>query len=160
MVDQAVVTASEQRVRERLGRVAWWLDERWRIPFTPIRFGLDAVLGLVPFLGDAVGGLLSLWVVAQAMALQVPRPLLIKMLSNVAVELAVGAVPFLGDVFDVYWKANRRNLRTLSQYLDARHQPLPTRRPYGWWLFLGILAIVCLWLGWLALRSLLPPNGV
>lgn len=100
------------RARE-LARV---MDRAVRIPGTQIWLGLDSVLGLVPGFGDVAGALVSaypLWVGAR---LRVGGPVLARMLLNVAVDAIVGAVPLLGDVFDVGWKANVRNVALLDAW--------------------------------------------
>ena len=88
------------------------------VPGTNIRFGLDALIGLVPGIGDAVTTLLSLYIVREARALGAPRLLIARMLANVALDGVVGAVPVAGDLFDVAFRANRRNVALLRQHLD------------------------------------------
>lgn len=110
-----------------LDRVATWLDSRWRIPGTSWRFGLDAVAGLVPGLGDAAGGLVSAWLILRARQLGLPTHVLVRMVGNVAIDTLVGSVPLLGSVFDVAFKANRRNIRLLRNHLEGEILP-PERR--------------------------------
>jgi hypothetical protein len=94
------------------------LDEAVRVPGTGIRVGLDPVLGLVPGLGDVVGGALSGYVVLLAARLGAPKAVLLRMLVNVGIDSLLGAVPVLGDLFDVGWKANTRNLALLEEYVE------------------------------------------
>lgn len=101
-------------------RLARLLDTRWRIPLTPIRFGVDPVLGLVPGAGDVVAGIISTYVIVKAHRLGVPKSLLIRMAGNVALDTLVGSVPLLGTIFDVFYKASTRNLRLLATHLDER----------------------------------------
>ena len=89
----------------RLDALASLLDTAVLIPGTNVRFGLDALIGLVPGIGDAVTTLLSLYIVGEARALGAPRHLILRMLGNVALDGLVGAVPLAGDVFDVMWRA-------------------------------------------------------
>ncbi|MGH7675347.1 MAG: DUF4112 domain-containing protein [Gemmatimonadales bacterium] len=99
-------------------------DEALRVPGTPLRLGLDALLGLVPGLGDAVSGGVAaygLWVGARVGA---PAPVLLRMLFNVAVDAGVGTIPLAGDLFDIGWKANRRNLDLLERWVET---PAATR---------------------------------
>ncbi len=102
-----------------LGILAGLLDSRWRIPGTSIRFGLDAVVGLVPVLGDAATGLVSVYILLRARELGAGRALLARMLGNVVLDTVVGSVPLLGSVFDVYFKANNRNIRLLRRHLEV-----------------------------------------
>lgn len=101
---------------ERLERLAFWLDERFRIPGTNWRIGLDGLLGLVPGVGDTATALLSLYFVLEAKRLGVPNGVILRMLANVGLDAAVGSLPLLGDLFDVAFKANRRNLRLLRRH--------------------------------------------
>jgi hypothetical protein len=98
------------------------LDTAVRVPGTPVRFGLDAVLGLVPGLGDVAGAALAGYVVLLGTRLGAPTSVVLRMLANVAVDTAVGTVPVLGDLFDVAWKSNTRNLALLEHYVA---QPAP-----------------------------------
>ena len=106
----------------RLDRIAWWLDSSIPLPIGQWRVGLDALIGLVPGIGDVIGILLSSYIVWEAARIGVPRALLVRMAGNVAIEGIVGAVPILGDLFDAAWKANQRNVRLLDSYLQG-----PTR---------------------------------
>jgi hypothetical protein len=113
---------------ERLARaraLTRLLDSARRVPGTNVRFGLDAVLGVVPGLGDAAGAALAGYVVLLAARSGAPTSVVLRMLGNVAVDAAVGTVPLLGDLFDVAWKANTRNLALLDRYLA---RPAATRR--------------------------------
>jgi hypothetical protein len=108
-----------------LHQLARLLDEAVRIPGTNVRVGLDAVLGLIPGAGDVAGGLLSAFIIGQAAALGASRAVLARMVLNVAVDAIVGAVPIVGDLFDIGWKANTRNARLLEQHVA---RPQATRR--------------------------------
>ncbi len=107
--------------QERIARIealASLLDTAFIIPGTNLRFGFDALVGLVPGIGDALTTALSLWLVKEAHALGAPRHLIARMLGNIAIDGAVGAVPFLGDAFDLVWKSNRRNLYLLRRHIE------------------------------------------
>ena len=112
------------------------LDEAFRIPGTGIRFGLDGIVGLVPGLGDVLAGLLSLIIPFAAWVRGIPYVTLVRMLTNVAIGLLVGTIPVLGDAFDIFWKANRRNYRLLTRSIAE-----PRRHTWRDWAFLLILAI-------------------
>jgi hypothetical protein len=103
---------------ERLAKLARWLDSRFRIPFTGIRFGADSIFGLVPFLGDGASILPALYLLHRAKKLGAPLPLQNQMLANIAIDFAVGAIPILGDIFDVTFKANRRNIALLRRHMS------------------------------------------
>jgi hypothetical protein len=122
---------------ERLRRLAHLLDDRFRIPGTRYRIGLDGLVGLVPGIGDGVTTLIALYIVLEARRLGVPLAKLGRMGINVGLDAVLGAVPLVGDLFDVAWKANRRNLALLLDHLDAerearhgpRHEPLVESDP-------------------------------
>ena len=101
------------------------LDEAIRIPGTNIRIGLDALLGLLPGGGDIAGGVFSGLIILQAARAGAPTPVLGRMLANVAIDVVVGAIPILGDLFDVAWRANSRNVRLLESW---RERPATTKR--------------------------------
>ena len=94
------------------------MDTAFVVPGTGIRFGFDGLIGLVPGIGDAVTTALSLYIVHEAWQLGAPKHLIGRMLANVALDGAIGAVPVAGDVFDVMWRANKRNVRILREWLD------------------------------------------
>jgi hypothetical protein len=102
----------------RIDRLATLLDARFVIPFTKFRFGADSLIGLAPGVGDVLTTALSLYIVYEAHRLGVPRTVLGRMLGNVAIDGLIGAVPVAGDVFDVLWRANRRNVRILREHLE------------------------------------------
>lgn len=108
--------ATENREVVKLRRLAHLLDSSIPLP-GGYRIGLDGIIGLVPFLGDAVGASLSSYIVIQAAQLGVSTRSLLKMMVNIIVEATVGIIPVLGDVFDMAWKANERNIKLLNQQL-------------------------------------------
>lgn len=105
---------------DRIDRLATWLDDRFRIPGTNIRFGLDGLIGLVPGAGDTLSLLASIWIVIQAREMGVPRRLIVRMCINVAIDFLVGLIPLLGDVFDIAFRANRRNLNLARSHFDRQ----------------------------------------
>ena len=117
------------------------LDEAIRIPGTNIRIGLDALLGLLPGGGDVAGGLLSGLIILQAARDGAPATVLGRMLGNVALDVVAGAVPLLGDIFDVAWRANSRNIRLLQSW---RERPVSTKRSSRVTVFVILLALVLL----------------
>jgi hypothetical protein len=103
---------------ERLDGLSRLLDVAFLVPGTNIRFGVEAILRLVPGVGDAAASALSCWVLFEAHRLGVPRVLMVRMIGNVVVEGVAGAVPLAGDLFDIGWRANRRNVRLLREYFE------------------------------------------
>ena len=85
-------------------------------------FGLDGLIGLFPVIGDAITTALSLFIVHEAYQLGAPGHIIVRMLGNVALDGALGAVPLVGDAFDVLWRANRRNVRLLTEWLERERR--------------------------------------
>ncbi len=110
---------------ERLRRLGYLLDNSIPIPGTGFRIGLETIVGLVPGVGDLVGGGFSLYIILQAARMGVPASLLARMGWNLLVDVVVGAVPFLGDLFDAGFKANLRNLALLERHAQG---PAQSRR--------------------------------
>jgi hypothetical protein len=101
----------------RLDFIANLLDSAFVIPGTTYRVGLDAVIGIMPGLGDLITTGLSGYIIWEARRLGAPKHLLLRMLGNLAVDSTIGAVPLLGDAFDVVFKSNRRNMRLLHDWI-------------------------------------------
>jgi len=122
---------------ENLDLLSHLLDDFIRIPGTPIRFGLDGIVGFIPGIGDIVGGIASCIIIIAAWVRGVSYVTVTRMVANVAIEVVVGSVPVLGDMFDIAWRANRRNyaLLTGSVYEPRKHTMQS-------WLFLGGLCLV------------------
>ena len=122
------------------------MDSLFSIPGTRIRFGLDAIIGLIPGLGDTLTSFVSLYILKVASRFGVPRVTLVRMAGNIAIDYMVGIVPLMGDVFDVYWKANLKNVELLKRHMQAT--PAAERRARkGDWLFVaglgaGLIALL------------------
>lgn len=125
---------------QRLRSIAWLLDNSIPLP-GGMRIGLDAIIGLVPGIGDAIGAVISAYIINEARALGAPRSVLLRMTGNVMIETIIGAIPFAGDLFDAAYKSNMRNLALLERYtLD----PTGSRRSsrlfvFGFSLLLALL---------------------
>ncbi len=133
------LTPRQRRRLDALRRAARLLDSAFRVPGTTRRVGLDPLLGLIPWLGDAVSPLFAVAILWQARDLAVPRVVLLRMVINVAVDALVGLVPLAGDLFDFAWKANERNLALLE-----RHAEDERRADAGDWLFVVITVTILL----------------
>jgi hypothetical protein len=115
-------TSDVEATRSRLARLAWLLDSSIPIPGLNFRIGLEALIGLIPGVGDAVGVILSSYILREAARIGVPKTTLIRMGLNVMLEGLIGMIPFAGDVFDAAFKANQRNVRLLNAYLENPRQ--------------------------------------
>jgi Domain of unknown function (DUF4112) len=114
-----IETATEQSLA-RLEALARLMDGAFVIPGSDIRFGLDGVVGLIPGIGDVLGGLVSSYLIWEARQLKVPRWLMARMVTNVFVDTVIGAVPVLGDIFDVMFRANLKNMTLLRRHLEKQ----------------------------------------
>ena len=150
----------DPRRREALIRnlewIAWLMDRAFTIPGTRIRVGLDALLGLLPIGGDVLTGLVQAGLVLVALShYKVPKTVAARMAANVLIDIAIGAIPLLGDLFDVAFKANTRNIQLLEPYRQqapiAGDRPSPSRplplalefKPIGMpWRYLAPIAAV------------------
>lgn len=141
------VATLDPRRLERLRRVGWLLDNSIPIPGTRFRLGIDQLIGLVPGIGDLIGGVLSLYIIVEASRVGVPRGLLARMGWNVAVDTLVGEIPVLGDLFDIGFKANLRNLALLDGYLQ---RPAEVRRSSRRFVALLVTGLVLLGAGAIA----------
>ncbi len=104
----------------RLDRLTALLDSQFRIPWTPIRFGWDAIVGLVPVLGDLAMTVASFYLVSLARKLGAGKAMTAVMIGNVLVDTLIGAIPIIGTVFDIWFRANERNLRLLVDEIERR----------------------------------------
>jgi Domain of unknown function (DUF4112) len=108
--------ASRRAALDRIDRLATAFDTAFIVPGTNVRFGVESILRLVPAVGDFVASGLSFYLLYEASRLGVPRLLMARMLANVLLEGTVGAVPVAGDAFDIYFRANRRNVALLRKH--------------------------------------------
>ena len=136
-MDRAVIFDKDRRL-EALRRLQHLLDEAYRVPGTNIKFGWDALVGLVPWVGDLTTALMACGMIVQAHQMRVPRVVQLRMILNVAVDMLIGLVPFFGDVADVFWKSNTKNFALLELHADQVRPPSA-----GDWLFvLGVIAVI------------------
>ncbi|RZU41131.1 DUF4112 domain-containing protein [Edaphobacter modestus] len=122
---------------ENLDILSHVLDDFIKIPGTSIRFGLDGIVGLIPGIGDILGGIASCIIIIAAWIRGVPYVTLARMVANVMIEVVVGAIPLLGDAFDIAWRANRRNYALLTGSLYE-----PRKHTIESWIFLGVMCMV------------------
>lgn len=139
----------------RLDALSYLLDNSIPVPGTKARFGVDAVIGLIPGFGDAAGAVMSAYIVVQAARLGAPVPSLLRMLLNVGIEALFGAVPFLGDLFDAAFKSNARNVAILRSELE---RPGSTRRSSAAVVLAVVIALIAIlggigWLAFLVMRA-------
>ncbi len=101
----------------RLRQLSENLDESFTIPGTNIKFGIDALIGLVPGGGDLIGGLFSLYILRTAIKMKLPKGAILSIIFNITLDTTIGIVPIVGDIFDIFWKSNKRNMRIIEKYI-------------------------------------------
>jgi hypothetical protein len=122
---------------ENLDHLSHLLDDFIQIPGTPIRFGLDGIVGFIPGVGDILGGLASTIIIIAAWVRGVPKVTVARMVVNVAIETAVGSLPVVGNLFDIAWRANRRNYKLLEGSIRE-----PEKHSASSWLFFAGVCLV------------------
>lgn len=108
-------TEKQIEIEKSLDTLANYLDGLFRIPGTKWRFGLDAIVGLIPNFGDTLTTLISFYILIAGVRYGVPKITILRMAMNIAIDYIVGTIPFFGDVFDFFWKTNQKNLNLLRK---------------------------------------------
>lgn len=118
-----IFSSEQQEIADRVTRMARLLDAQFGIPGTNVRLGLDGILGLVPVIGDALAMLLAGYIFSEALQAKVRKRTLVAMGINTLLDTAIGAVPVLGDIFDISYKSNLRNARLILRDMQRRLPP-------------------------------------
>jgi hypothetical protein len=134
-------SAREIKIDERLERLGWLMDDLIRIPGLNWRIGLDALVGLIPGFGDTATSLVSFYILASAVRYGVPKVTLLRMGMNLGIDYLVGSLPFVGDLFDAWWKSNQKNVGLLNKRAtvsaeDAREGKISD------YLFVGLIILL------------------
>lgn len=138
--------SSSSAQRFSLAKVlADWLDQRFTIPGTSIRIGLDPILGLIPGIGDMIANLAGSAIILIAAQYRLPKIVLLRMGLNVALNSMIGAIPVFGDIFSIWFRSNVKNTRLLERYVGVEGQA----STFGNWIFViaVIIGIVILLIG-------------
>jgi hypothetical protein len=130
-------TATVDKSIEQLG---WLMDDLFRIPVLGWRFGLDALIGLIPALGDTTTSLVSFYILASAVRYRVPKITLLRMGLNIAIDYGVGSLPVVGDLFDAWWKSNQMNVELLKRRAQVSAIEAEKGRASDW-LFVGLIIV-------------------
>ena len=129
------------KIDDSLQRLSWLMDDLIRVPGLGWRFGLDAIVGLIPGFGDTATSLVSFYILVAAVRYRVPKVTLLRMGLNIGIDYVVGSFPLVGDLFDAWWKSNQRNVALLGQRAtvsasEARKGKLSD------WLFVGLIILL------------------
>ena len=138
-------TPRSTNLDKNLERLGWIMDDLFRVPVLGWRFGLDALIGLIPGLGDTTTSLVSFYILAAAVRYRVPKITLLRMGLNIGLDYVVGSLPFVGDVVDAWWKSNQKNLDLLRRRATVSAEEAREGRTSDW-LFVGgiIVGLVAL----------------
>ena len=139
--------AAERRI---LG-MSHMLDELFRVPGTSIKLGVDPLVGLIPVVGDIAAAVPGAWLIAEAWRFGIPHVVLGRMVVNLTVDLGIGAIPLIGDVYDIFFRSNARNLDLFRRY--ALEPETSTRRHRAFFIGLALFVIGFLWLCALAVGA-------
>ncbi len=137
-------THPHQSTLDRLRALTHVMDNAIVIPGTDIRFGLDPILGFLPGGGDLIGSVMSVYLVFECVRLGLPKATLGRMLSNLLLDTVVGTVPVAGDLFDVGWKANSRNLKLLEAHLNDPAPQAVADKKFIALIILGLIGILAI----------------
>lgn len=121
----------------RVKRLAKFLDSKFQLG--PVKLGWDSIIGLIPGVGDSIGTLASSYIVYEAVSHNMPRSVIARMIANIFIDSILGSLPLLGDLADVFWKANNKNAFLFSRELD---NPSSTKTRSALWLFLLVLGLL------------------
>lgn len=130
--------AQQRAILERLAKYSRFTDSSIGLPFTRFKIGVEAIIGLVPGIGDLAGLAMSSYVLLEAQRAGASGEIKRRMLRNMAIDFVGGLVPVVGDAFDAVFKANTRNTRLLSEYLQKELEIEPPPSPFNWKLLVGL----------------------
>lgn len=136
-----VERARKVEVEESLDHLSRWMDGLFRIPGLGWRFGLDAIVGLIPGVGDTITSLASFYILASAVRYRVPKITLLRMGFNIGIDYVVGAVPLVGDLFDAAWKSNQKNMELIRLRATVSKEEARKGRISDW-LFVGFIIML------------------
>ena len=128
-------------VEESLERLGWLMDDLFRIPVLGWRVGLDAIVGLIPGLGDIATSLVSFYILAAAVRYRVPKVTMLRMGMNIAIDYVLGSLPLVGDLFDASWKSNQMNVALLRKRATVSANETREGR-FSDWLFVGFVIML------------------
>jgi len=143
-LEQKTTAVSSKRtveVQESIEWLSWLLDDLFRVPGLGWRFGLDALIGLIPGLGDTATSLASFYILASGVRYRVPKITLLRMGLNIGLDYALGSLPVVGDLFDAWWKSNQKNVALLRERAAVGAEEARTGRMSDW-LFVALIMLV------------------
>jgi hypothetical protein len=134
-------TRKEVQIQESIEWLGWLMDDMIRVPGINWRFGLDALVGLIPGFGDTATSLVSFYILAASVRYRVPKVTLLRMGLNLGIDYALGSLPLVGDLFDAWWKSNQKNIALLRERAAVGAEEARSGRLSDW-LFVGLIMFV------------------
>jgi hypothetical protein len=131
----------QSNVETSLDRLGWLMDDLFRVPVLGWRFGLDALLGLIPGFGDTATSLVSFYILAAGVRYRVPKVTLFRMGLNIGIDYVLGSLPIVGDLFDAAWKSNQMNVEVLRKRATVTAAEAKQGRLSDW-LFVGLIILI------------------
>lgn len=138
---QPVAGVRSADIEQSLERLSWVMDDLFRVPVLGWRIGLDAIVGLIPGLGDTATSLVSFYILAAAVRYRVPKITLLRMGLNIGIDYALGSLPVVGDIFDAWWKSNQMNVELLRRRAQVGASEAKHGRVSDW-LFVGVIILL------------------
>ncbi len=143
--------AQQEAALERLEKFSRFTDSSIGIPFTKFQIGAEAIIGLVPIVGDAAGLVLGSYVLVEAQRAGASKGVKLRMLRNMGIDFVGGLLPVVGDAFDAIFKANTRNTKLLKNYLEKQLEVEPPPPPFPWWTLIWLTVLFAVITGGLTL---------
>lgn len=143
--------ARQRAILKRMDKFSRFTDSSIALPFTRFRIGVEAIIGLVPVVGDVAGFALSAYVLVEAQRAGATKDVKLRMLRNMAIDFLGGLLPVFGDAFDAVYKANTRNTRLLREYLEQQLATEPAPPPFPWKILIGLTIAIAVVTGALTL---------
>jgi hypothetical protein len=136
-----IASRGQSEVTEKsLDRLAWLMDDLFRVPVLGWRFGLDPLIGLIPGFGDTATSLVTFYILVNAVRYRVPKITLLRMGLNLAIDYVVGSLPVVGDLFDAWWKSNQKNMELIRKRATVSAEEAGAGSASDW-LFVGAIIV-------------------
>ena len=148
-MDEEIIELNEEKLL-RLKLLSKRLDDSIKIPGTNQKFGIDAIVGIIPILGDFIGVIFSTYIMYSGIKMGVSSKIVKKMAANIAIEFVIGSIPIIGDIFDALWKANKRNVELIEEATIENQENYRLNYLIMASLIVLILSLILVILGWLS----------
>ena len=148
-MNEEIIEINEEKLL-RLKLLSERLDDSIKIPGTNQKIGIDAVVGIIPILGDFIGVIFSVYIMYSGIKMGVSSKIVKKMAANIAIEFIIGSIPIIGDIFDALWKANKRNVELIEEATIENQENYRLNYLIMASLIVLILSLILVILGWLS----------